>query len=123
MIKIKHFMEAAEPDDGQRIWIEPIGLTKDMQQWCEVQHLLSNLGPPMMIWRWFQDHPEGYDYFRGKYHEYLSQNTRRQALAHLALVGAKADLTLLHQGDDPEHNSATALYEYLAELQAYPHQE
>jgi hypothetical protein len=27
--------------------------------------------------------------------------------------------TLLHQGDDPEHNSATALQEFLHELEAW----
>ena len=38
---------------------------------------------------------------------------------HLATAALKEDLTLLHQGDDPNRNSATALYEFLTELQAY----
>lgn len=119
MIKIKHLLDAAETEDGERIWIEPIGLTKDLQEWCTVTHLLSTLGPPIKIWQWFQEHPEGYDYFRGKYHQFLSEASRRKALAHLAAAGKQEDFTLLHQGDDPAHNSATALYEYLTELQAY----
>ncbi|HWB20163.1 MAG TPA: DUF488 family protein [Phycisphaerales bacterium] len=117
MIKIKHLLETVEPDDGKRIWVESIGLTRDLQEWCSVTHLLSNLGPPMTIWRWYQDHPEGYEYFRGKYHEFLSQGPRRKALTHLANAGLQEDFTLLHQGDDPAHNSATALYEFLTELQ------
>ena len=52
MIKIKHLLETVEPDDGKRIWVESIGLTRDLQEWCSVTHLLSNLGPPMTIWRW-----------------------------------------------------------------------
>jgi uncharacterized protein YeaO (DUF488 family) len=77
------------------------------------------LGPPIALWRWFQDHPDGYEYFRGKYHEFLSRTQRRKALMHLAAAAMNEDFTLLHQGDDPEHNSATALYEFLTELQAY----
>jgi uncharacterized protein YeaO (DUF488 family) len=71
------------------------------------------------VWRWFQGHPEGYEYFRAKYHQHLSRGKRRQILAQLALAALQEDFTLLHQGDDPDHNSATALYEFLTELQAY----
>ena len=123
MIKIKHLLDTVEPNDGQRMWIEPIGLTKDLHEWCAVNHVLCNLGPPVVLWRWFQDHPDGYEYFRGKYHEYLSQNRRRKVLVHLAAAGLHEDFTLLHQGDDPAHNSATALYEFLSELQAYTQPE
>ena len=119
MIRIKHFLEPVEPSDGKRMWVEPIGLTKDLQEWCAVTHLLNSLGPPVVVWRWFQDHPDGYEYFRGKYHEFLTGDTRRKALTHLASAALHEDFTLLHQGDDPEHNTATALYEYLTELQTY----
>jgi len=32
MIKVKHVLEAVEQGDGQRIWVEPIGLTKDLRE-------------------------------------------------------------------------------------------
>jgi uncharacterized protein YeaO (DUF488 family) len=119
MIKIKHLLDTVESGDGERMWVEPIGLTRDLTEWCSVTHTLTSLGPPMTLWRWFQDHPEGYDYFRGKYHEHLGQGRRRKVLMHLAAAALQEDFTLLHQGDDPNQNSATALYEYLTELQAY----
>jgi uncharacterized protein YeaO (DUF488 family) len=119
MIRIKHLLETAEASDGERMWVEPIGLTKDLREWCSVNHVLTNIVPPMALWRWFQDHAEGYDYFRAKYHEYLSQTRRRKVLMHLAAAALSEDFTLLHQGDDPNRNSATALYEFLSELQAY----
>jgi uncharacterized protein YeaO (DUF488 family) len=120
MIKIKHLFDALEPDDGARLWVEPIGLTKDLMEWCAVNHLLSELGPPITIWRWFQAHPEGYEYFRAKYHEYLARGPkRRETLRQLAAAALQEDFTLVHQGDDPNQNSATALYEFLTELQAY----
>jgi uncharacterized protein YeaO (DUF488 family) len=123
MIKIKHLLDTPEDDDGARLWVEPIGLTADLREWCAVNHMVSNLGPPMTVWRWFQSHPEGYEYFRAKYHEHLSRGKRRRVLAQLAAAALQEDFTLLHQGDDPNHNSATALYEFLTELQAYTQPE
>ena len=120
MIKIKNLFDKVEKeDDGQRLSIEPIGLTLDLREWCAVDHVLTELGPPLELWEWFEKHPDGYDYFRGKYHEHLSRGGRRKATMHLAAAALQENFTLLHQGDDPQHNSATALYEFLSELQAY----
>ena len=55
MIRIKHVMDAVEKDDGQRIWVEPIGLTKDLREWCKVAHVLTHLGPPKALWDWFDE--------------------------------------------------------------------
>jgi uncharacterized protein YeaO (DUF488 family) len=119
MINVKHFMDQVEKTDGKRIWVEPIALTNDLREWCGVQHLLCHLGPPRSLWDWFEAHPQGYDFFRARYHQWLSQSAYKSALQQLACAAMKENITLLHQGDDPEHNTATALYEYLAELEAY----
>lgn len=119
MIRVKHFLDAVEIDDGHRLWIEPIGLTRDLQELCQVHHVLPHLGPPMKLWLWFAKHPDGYEYFRGKYHEHLSAGPYREALRELAAAAARDEFTLLHQGDDASRNSAAALHEYLTELQAY----
>ncbi len=118
MINIKHLMDPAEKQDGARIWIEPIGLTRDLREWCSVDHLLPHLAPPLKLWQWFEEHPDGYGYFRGEYHNYLERSKYRAALQELANAGRRGTFTLLHQSDDPEHNSATALYEYLVYLQS-----
>jgi uncharacterized protein YeaO (DUF488 family) len=119
MIKIKHFMDAREDDDGQRLWVEPMNLTKDLQEWCFVDHLLPHLGPPMEPWEWFEEHPDGYEFFRAKYHEHLTQGGLRRPLWQMAKAGLNENFTLLHQGDSGEENTATALYEYLTELSAH----
>ena len=121
MIKVKHFMDDVEPDDGQRLWVEPVGLTRDLRLWCQVHAALTHYGPPRQICAWFeaQHDARAYDYFRAAYHEHLSQGPYRQALQQLAWDAMSTDVTLLHQGDDPEHNTATALYEFLSELQSY----
>src|SRR5690349_20153566 len=117
MIKVKHFLEPVEEDDGQRLWVEPIGLTREVQEWCKVDHVLTHLGPPKAIWEWFGEHPDGYDAFRGEYHEALSRGAYKSALQQLARAAQRETFTLLHQGDDAQQNSAVALHEFLSELE------
>jgi uncharacterized protein YeaO (DUF488 family) len=119
MIRIKHLLDKVETDDGARLWIEPIGLTKDLRAWCEVDHILCHIGPPMGLWQWYDEHPDGYGYFRATYHEWLASCKYKPALQELACAGRKNTFTLVHQGDDTEHNTATALYEFLSELGSY----
>jgi uncharacterized protein YeaO (DUF488 family) len=121
MLKVKHFMVAVEPDDGQRLWVEPIGLTRDLCEWCQVHGVLTRLGPPLELWMWFeaQGNPDAYPYFRGAYHDHLSNGRHRPTLQGLAWQARQTQITLLHQGDDPQHNTAAALYEFLSELQSY----
>jgi uncharacterized protein YeaO (DUF488 family) len=119
MIKIKHFLDTVEGDDCQRLWVEPISLARDLREWCSVDHVLCHLGPPRDVWEWFEEHPDGYEYFRARYHEALQRGPYRPALQQLACAGTRENFTLVFQGDDPAHNSATALHEFLNELEAY----
>jgi uncharacterized protein YeaO (DUF488 family) len=119
MIKVKHLLEAVEATDGQRLWVEPIGLTKDLKEWCQVDHILPHLGPPINAWKVLEEHPDAYDFFRAKYHEQLKKSPYRAALKGLAAASRNETFTLLHQSDDAEHNSAAALHEFLSELEAY----
>src|SRR3954454_17969198 len=100
MIKIKHFMDAREDDDGERLWVEPTGLTKDLVEGCSVDHLLPHLGPPAELALWFEEHPDGYEYFRGNYHEHLNHNGLRKALWQLAKAGLTENFTPFPPGDD-----------------------
>jgi uncharacterized protein YeaO (DUF488 family) len=121
MIKVKHLLDTIEKDDGQRLWVEPIGLTRDLGEWCQVDHVLKHLGPNKKLWDRFESHPDEWEDFRGKYHEILTKSQYRQALAMLAGAGQKENFTLLHQGSDPNHNTAAALHEFLSELATYIH--
>ena len=57
-------------------------------------------------------------FLRGQYHECLSKSHYRPALQRLACAGMRENFTLLHAGDDPEHNCATALREFIVELES-----
>ena len=119
MIIVKHLLDAVEVGDGQRMWVESIGLTKDLREWCKVDHVLTHLGPPKPVWQVLESHPDAYDFFRARYHEFLAKSQYKPALQALATAGLRENFTLLHQSDDAEHNSAIALREFLSELEAY----
>ena len=59
------------------------------------------------------------DEARAKYHEALKKSAYRAALQSLAVASRSETFTLLHHSDDPEHNSAAALHQYLSELEAW----
>ena len=119
MFKIKHFMDGVEADDGMRLWVEPFGLTRDLCDMCSIAHVVPAFGPPRDLWLWFDKHPDGYEYFRSRYHEHLDESDLKPLMEQLAAKAVIQNVTLLHQANDPELNTAMALYEYLSELQAY----
>lgn len=119
MIKAKHFLDRIEADDGPRLWVESVGLTRDLQEWQSVDHILTHIGPPRDLWTWFAARPDDYEEFRGRYHEWLSKSPYRPALQLLAFESLKSNITLLHACDDPAHNCATALREFIAQLEPY----
>ena len=125
MLKVKHFADAVEPDDGQRLWVEPISLTRDLREWCVVHGALAHLAPPRSLWAWFERHAtcggaaDAYDYFRGMDHDHLTNGPYGEIFRAIAWRSIDANYTLIHQGEDPRHNTGTALYEFLAELQSY----
>jgi len=119
MIKVKHLLDAAEEDDGRRIWVEPVGLTRDLREWCRVDQVLSHLGPAKALWEWLQDHPQGYEHFRALYHQTLGHSSFRPAIQDLARAATHENFTLLHAAEDPLHNPAAALQDFLNMVAAW----
>lgn len=119
MLQIKSLFDKPEPQDGLRLWVGPIGLTKDLAQWCNVDRWLKEGSPTAVLGQWFEEHPQGWDYFRGMHHEELNRNGYVRELRSLSLRSSKENVTLLYGETNPEQNSAVSLYEYLVELQAY----
>src|SRR5205085_11876700 len=120
MIKVKNLFDPVERSDGQRLWVEPFGLTRDLRGWCSVDHILPHLGPSMQIWNVLQEHPDAFDYFQAHYHDQLKASPHKAALHALARAGLQEDFTLIHSGEDDERNAAVALQNFLNELAAYP---
>ena len=93
MIKVKHICDAVEEDDGLRMWVEPIGLVKDLQQWCRINHVMPHLGPPKDAWDRLAENPDSYEEFRGA----VSRVPRPQPLsARTAKAGLRRDAGKLH---------------------------
>jgi uncharacterized protein YeaO (DUF488 family) len=119
MFKVKNLFDAVEADDGQRLWVEPVSLTSDLREWCQVDHVLCHLGPTAKLSEWLEEHPDAYEQFRGVYHEALARSPFLLLLKRVAAAAQNENFTLLHQSADPAHNTAVALHEFLSELQAY----
>lgn len=119
MITVKNLFDAIEEEDGQRLWIEPDNLTRDLREWCGVNHVLCHLAPSAQLAEWFERHPEGYEYFRATYHEALLKSKYLPILRQIAVAAQHENFTFLHQSEDPAHNAGTALHEFISELQAY----
>ena len=117
MIKVKSIFDTVEADDGVRIWVEPIGLTRDLQQWCDVDYVLPQLGPPLRVWNDLHAHPDHFGSFAAEYQAFLAQTQRRATLAQLAALSASRQITLLHEGVDSDQNSAMVLFEFLSAWQ------
>jgi uncharacterized protein YeaO (DUF488 family) len=118
MFNVKHLMDPSEGLDGERLFVETGGLTKDLIDWCSVDHVLSHLGPPRELAEWFEAHPQGYEFFRGRYHDALAAGPYMEVLQELVRAAQSRNFTLLHMSENPQENTATALYEFLAELEA-----
>src|ERR1700712_5217548 len=99
MFKVKSLFDGVETDDGLRLWVEPVGLTLDLKEWCDVHQTPAGLAPDAKLATWFVAHPDGYDYFRAHYHEALRGSPYLPALKELAMLGQRENVTLLHQGD------------------------
>lgn len=117
MIKVKSIFDPVEADDGVRIWVEPIGLTRDLRQWCDVDYVLPQLGPPLRVWNDLREHPDHYGYFAAKYRAFLSQTACRATIAQLATLAGSRQVTLLHDGIESKHNSAAVLFDFISAWQ------
>ena len=105
-------MDPIEESDGQRLFVEPYGLTKDMTEWCKVDHVVPHLGPPQELAEWFEEHPDGYEFYRARYHDVLAKSPMKPALQQMACVAAQRCLarprekpaeTRSHQGFQAHH--------------------
>ena len=123
MVSVKHFLDTIEPEDGQRIWVEPIGLTHELKDWCQVSSILSHLGPPRAIWDWFSEHPDGYDFSRIRYHA-LGTDLTGSRFSSLPATPSGRTTRCSTRAMIPSTRPRSAAIEFLAELEAYcPHDQ
>lgn len=120
MLSVKHFTELGETADGPRVWVEPIGITRDLCEWCHIDVLATEFAPPAMLWEWLEERPGAARYlvFRRAYRDWLQMHCDADSLRTLAELAASRPITLLHQGGDPRFNTAGALRDLLEEMVA-----
>ena len=118
MIFVKHLFDVPQAQDGERIWIDSIGLTRDLIEWCQIAHVMTNLGPSKETAAWFEEHPAGFDFFEAEYLEELRSSPSIISMRGLAAASTNKSFTLVHHGHHPVENSATVLGTFLLDLAA-----
>ena len=102
MINDQALHRAREEDRRKPTALDPAGEPdQGLAGWRFVDHLPPHLGPPTELWEWFEEHPDGYEFFRGKYHEYLNPADCDARFGRWPRAGLNENFTLLHQGDTP----------------------
>jgi uncharacterized protein YeaO (DUF488 family) len=119
VIKIKHLMDEVEDDDGVRMWVEPINLTRDLQEWCEVDVVLAPLAPCQSLIHALAGDAETFDSLMIRFHDELRRSPNADTLRSLAIGSLTETFTLLHASDDNAQNCAVALFEFLVELASH----
>ena len=113
-IQIKRAYDAAEADDGYRVFIDrlwPRGLSKDefgYDVWCK------ELAPSPDLRKWFGHKAENWERFREEYRLELQSDEQRQRMRDLVEDAAGKRVTLVYAAKDPDHNHALVLAEEIA---------
>jgi uncharacterized protein YeaO (DUF488 family) len=118
MIYVKHFMDSVSPGEGPRLWVEPLGLTLDLLEWCRIDLLMRDFAPNRILWEWYYERPGTgrYQVFSQAYRKWLLEGPCRASLQALAQLARNGDITLLHQCTDSTRNSGTVLRDAMEEL-------
>ncbi len=116
MIQIKNLFETPAASDGLRLWVGPVGLTRDLAAWCKVDRWLKEGSPHLELTEWFEEHPDGWEFFRGKHHEALVKSGSIPLLRSLSEQAVRENITLLYAESNPSENCAVSLYEFLTAL-------
>lgn len=112
-VVVKRAREPAAVDDGMRVLIDrlwPRGLTKEH---VAADLWLREVAPSDALRRWFAHEPSRWATFSQKYRAELER--RPDLLRLLDELRRSAQLTLLYNASDAQHNHALVLHQVLTE--------
>ncbi len=121
MFRLKNATEQAEAVDGTRILVEPIRSKTTSNPTLHIDISLQALAPSPALRNKLKPNPDSlaWDEFQHQYRVELARNTRAtQAVLNAARRG---NVTLVYTSEDPQHNSATVLKEYLERVLIVDH--
>lgn len=124
MFRLKNAAEQPEAVDGTRILVEPIRSKtthKADNSALNIDISLQALAPSPALRDKLKPNPDNltWDEFQHQYRVELARNTRAtQTVLNAARHG---NVTLVYTSEDPQHNSATVLKEYLERVLIVDH--
>lgn len=115
-VKIKRVYESPSSNDGYRILVDrlwPRGVSKED---ARLDDWLKSVAPSDELRQWFHEDRSRWEEFRNRYLAELKAH--RDELRPVAEKAQEEWVTLVYSSDDPEHNNAVVLKQYLRMLGA-----
>lgn len=122
MFRLKNAAEQPEAVDGTRILVEPIrSKTTNPSPTLSIDISLQALAPSPALRNKLNPNPDSltWDEFQHQYRVELARNTR--ATQTVLNAARRGTVTLVYTSEDPQHNSATVLKEYLERILIVDH--
>jgi uncharacterized protein YeaO (DUF488 family) len=110
-VRIKRIYEPASPEDGARLLVDrvwPRGITKEA---AALTMWIKEVAPSTALRKWFGHDPARWPEFHRRYLDELAANT--PAVDRIRDYIEAGRTTLLYAAQDPAHNNAVALADYL----------
>jgi uncharacterized protein YeaO (DUF488 family) len=110
-IRVKRIYKPPEPADGHRLLVDrlwPRGVSKKS---ASFDAWMKEVAPSSELRRWFGHDVLRWQEFKRRYAVEL--DSRRDLVAEILSLGRERPVTLLYSAQDPDHNQAVALAEYL----------
>jgi uncharacterized protein YeaO (DUF488 family) len=111
-LKCKSIYDKPTPDDGFRVYVDRLWPEGISTRPAAVQWWAQEIAPSYELWRHGYDLDKWTRYREGYLNE-LAWRDKKPALERLRQQAAAGALTLLYGTDDPAHNNAMLVQEYL----------
>ncbi len=115
MVKVKSIYKKPSPDDGERIYIDPLWANGAFTEFVKIADWNQTVAPSYELWRYHYD-PNRWDEYVQLYKEELKQPEKQQALQELLQKALNGTVTLVWGNGDEQHNNALVLKEVLESM-------
>ncbi len=117
MVRVKSIYRKPAPDDGERIYIDPLWADGAFTEFVKISEWNRSVAPSYELWRYHFD-PTNWEKYVQLYKEELQQPDKQQALRELLQKAQNGTVTLVWGNGDEQHNNALVLKEVLESMTA-----
>lgn len=115
MIRVKSIYEKPSPEDGERIYVDPLWANGAFTEFVKISEWNKQVAPSYDLWR-FHYHPDRWEDYVRRYRQELQLPEKQAALQRLLEKAVNGMVTLVWGNGDAQHNNALVLKEVLEEM-------